>query len=37
MKEHGYSVENTKCKDLYIDTSTIQNLEDETVTAFLNF
>lgn len=34
MKNHGYSVENTKGEDLDIDTSTIENSEAEVVTAF---
>ncbi|MBN4070300.1 methyltransferase [Olleya sp. AH-315-F22] len=34
MKEHGYSVENTKGEDLDIDTSIIINSEAEVVTSF---
>jgi hypothetical protein len=34
MKEHGYTVENTKGEDLDIDTSTITNSDAEVVTAF---
>jgi hypothetical protein len=34
MKEHGYTVENTKGEDLDIDTSTIKNSDAEVVTAF---
>jgi len=34
MKDHGYSVENTKGEDLDIDVSNITNSKAETVTAF---
>ncbi|MCH7524102.1 MAG: methyltransferase [Bacteroidetes bacterium] len=34
MKEHGYTVENTKGEDLDIDTSTIKNSKADVVTAF---
>ncbi|PWH83440.1 methyltransferase [Algibacter marinivivus] len=34
MKEHGYSVENTKGEDLDIDTSTIENSKASVITAF---
>lgn len=34
MKEHGYSVENTKGEDLDIDTSTIEKSEASVITAF---
>ncbi len=34
MKEHGYTVENTKGEDLDTDTTTITNSEYDVVTAF---
>ena len=34
MKDHGYTVENTKGEDLDLDTSTIENSDAEVVTAF---